>query len=95
MNIWTMQSFNSKLVRLKGGADTLCRQWAKEFNSKLVRLKVVFTRKDGTERDDAFQFQTGSIKREAKLSELQAQLEFQFQTGSIKRLYENRNYITQ
>ena len=53
------------------------------FNSKLVRLKVGHMNTE--KQSPRFQFQTGSIKRFAKIAMLPVPAEFQFQTGSIKR----------
>ena len=78
--------FNSKLVRLKVGADGRVYYTQACFNSKLVRLKAAHHAGSSKVFAKPFQFQTGAIKSgRYLLPGWKLAFEFQFQTGAIKR----------
>ena len=57
----------------------------RSFDSKLVRLKANVEIPAANE-NDAFRFQTGSIKRSTAFARTIHDWKFRFQTGSIKRM---------
>ena len=86
-------SFNSKLVRLKV-QDSRPNAFINliSFNSKLVRLKDARNARVFPSPVSEFQFQTGAIKRPARLYHQRRYSMFQFQTGAIKR-FDNADAI--
>ncbi len=56
------RSFNSNMVRLKGGSGSTLIACEQSFNSNMVRLKAVCQARNRNRRN-VFQFQYGSIKR--------------------------------
>ena len=76
-------SFNSKLVRLKAGANNVHLLFKTSFNSKLVRLKA-FPRVDCPHDNECFNSKLVRLKGIPKACTVAVCLRFQFQTGSIK-----------